>query len=141
VVAAPSSPQPGSTIVARSALLTLSAVPADHGLSLRVARNGDHRPIVDPGSVTATLDGHSVPVTAQPGGTYLVSMRAETGGNHSLGVVVSHDGIRELLSGTVTVPQQRSALEVLEGHGMFAWWVLNIAVALIAVMVISRRRS
>ncbi|HUA23738.1 MAG TPA: hypothetical protein VMA54_06465 [Steroidobacteraceae bacterium] len=136
----PSSPQPGS-LVARSALLTLSGAPVDHGLSLQVARNSDHRPIVAPGSVTVTLDGHAVPVTAQPDGTLFVSTRAESAGAHTLGVVVSHDGIRELLTATVTVPQQRSALEELEGHGMFAWWVLNIAVVLIAVIVISRRRG
>lgn len=140
-MAAPASPQPGSTVVARSALLTLSAAPADHGLSLQVARIADQRPISGPGSLTATLDGHSVPATAQPDGTYLISTRAASGGAHSLGVVVSHDGIRELLSATVTVPQQRSALDMLQGHGMFAWWVLNIAVVLIAVIVISRRRG
>jgi hypothetical protein len=139
-MAVPSSPQPGS-MVASSALLTLSAAPADHGLSLQVTRNSDHRPLAAQGSITATLDGHSVPVTAQSDGTYLVSTRAESGGAHALGVVVSHDGIRELLTGTVTVPQQQgSTLDELEGHGMFAWWVLNIAVVLIAVMVISRRR-
>jgi hypothetical protein len=139
-MAVPSSPQLGS-VVARSALITLSATQADDGLSLRVARISDHRPIVGPGNVTVTLDGHSVPVAAQSDGTYRISTRAESGGAHSLGVVVSHDGIRELLTGTVTVPQQRSALDVLEGHGMFAWWVLNIAVVLIAVIVISRRRG
>jgi hypothetical protein len=141
MMAAPSSPQPGSTVVAHSALLTLTAVPADHALSLQVARLSDHRLIVGSGSVTATLDGHSVPVTAQPDGSYLISTRNQSGGDHSLGVVVSHDGIRELLTGTVTVPQRRSALDVIQGHGMFAWWVLNIAVVLIAVIVISRRRG
>ncbi len=140
-MAVPFSPQPGSTVVARSALLTLSVAPADHAFSLQVARISDHRPVVGSGNVTVTLDGHNVPVTAQPDGTYLMSTRAASGGAHSLGVIVSHDGIRELLTGTVTVPQQRSALDVLEGHGMFAWWVLNIAVVLIAVIVISRRRS
>jgi hypothetical protein len=140
-MAASSSPPLGSTVVAHSALLTLSSAPADHALSLRAARISDHRPIVGAGNLTVTLDGHSVPVTAQPDGTYLASLRDQSGGAHSLGVVVSHDGIRELLTGTVTVPQQRSTLEVLEGHSMFAWWVLNIAVVLIAVLVISRRRG
>jgi hypothetical protein len=139
-MAAPTSPQVGSQ-VAHSALLTLSVASADHGLSLQVTRISDHRPITGAGSVTVTLDGHSVPATVQPDGTYLVSTQAERGGAHALGVVVSHDGIRELLSGTVTLPQQRSALDVLEGHSMFAWWVLNIAVVLIAVIVISRRRG
>lgn len=141
-MAAPSSTQqPGSTAVARSALLTLTAAPSDHALSLQVSRISDHRLIAGPGSVTVTLDGHSVPVTQQPDGSYLISTRAQSGGAHSLGVVVSHDGIRELLTGTVTVPQRRSVLDVLQGHGMFAWWVLNIAVVLIAVIVISRRRG
>ncbi len=138
---ASSAPQVGSIVVAHSALLTLTAAPADHAFSLRVARVSNHQPIVGSGNVTVTLDGHSVPVTAQPDGTYLIATRDQTGGAHFLGVVVSHDGIRELLTGTVTVPRQLSALDELESHGMFAWWVLNIAVVLIAVMVISRRRG
>jgi hypothetical protein len=135
------SPQPGPTVVARSALLTLTAAPSDHALSLQVSRISDHRLIAGPGNVTVTLDGHSVPITAQPDGSYLLSTSTQSGGTHSLGVVVSHDGIRELLTGSVTVPQRRSALDMLQGHGMFAWWVLNIAVVLIAVIVISRRRG
>jgi hypothetical protein len=54
--------------------------------------------------------------------------------------VVSHNGIRELLTGTVSVRQQQSILDMMESHGMSAWWVLNIAVVLIAVLIISRRR-
>ena len=133
-------PQNGPTVVARSALLTLTAAPSDHSLALHVERNSDHRPIAGPGHVTATLDGHGVPVAAQPNGTYLISTRNESGGAHSLGVVVSHDGIRELLTGTVSVPQQQSLFDMIQGHGMSAWWVLNIAVVLIAVLIISRRR-
>ena len=139
-MAATSVPQNGSTVVARSALLTLTAAPSDHSLVVRVSRIPDHRLIAGPGNVTATLDGHSVSVTARPDGTYVISTRDQSAGTHSLGVVVSHDGIRELLTGTVSVPQQGSALDVLESHGMAAWWVLNIAVVLIAVLIISRRR-
>ena len=139
-MAATPAPQNGSTIVARSALLTLTAAPLDHSLALQVSRISDHRPIVGPGNVTATLDGHGVPVTARPDGTYLISTGEQSAGAHALGVVVSHDGIRELLTGTIRVRQQRSTLDMLQGHGMLAWWVLNIAVVLIAVLVISRRR-
>jgi hypothetical protein len=130
----------GPTVVARSALLTLTAVPSDHALALQVARISGHRLITGPGKVTATLDGHGVPLTAEPNGTYLLSTRDQSGGTQSLSVVVSHDGIRELLTGTVTLPRERSALSLLQGHGMFAWWVLNIAVVLIAVLIIARRR-
>lgn len=134
-----------ATIVASSALLTLTVAPAgapsDHALSLQVFRTSDHRLIAGPGNVTATVDGHSVPLTAQPDGTYLLSTSGQGGGAHSLGVVVAHDGIRELLTGTVSLPQQRNLLESIQGHGMSAWWVLNIVIVLIAVIVISRRRG
>ena len=139
-MAAPSVSQHGPTVVAHSALLTLTSAPSDHALALQVERNSNHRLIAGPASVTATLDGHEVPVVAQPNGTYVISTRDQSAGAHSLGVIVSHDGIRELLTGTVTVPQQRSILDVVQGHGMSAWWVLNIVVVLIAVVVISRRR-
>jgi hypothetical protein len=130
-----------TTIVASSALLTLTAAPSDHALSLQISRTSDHRLIAGPGNVTATLDGHSVPLAAQPDGTYLLSTSGQRGGAHALGVIVSHDGIRELLTGTVSLPQQRNLLESIQGHGMSAWWVLNIVVVLIAVLIISRRRG
>jgi hypothetical protein len=138
---ASSAPQQGSTVVARSALLALTAVPSDHALTLQVSRISDHQLITGAGNVTVTVDGHEIPVTVQPDGSYLISTRGQDGGAHSLSVVVAHDGIRELLTGTVTVAQHRSALDTLESHGMSAWWVLNIAVVLIAVLIISRRRS
>jgi hypothetical protein len=129
-----------TTLLARSAQLTLTATPTDHALALRITRVSDHRLVVGPKQVTATLDGHRVPLSVEPDGAWLLSLRDQSAGAHSLGVVVAHDGIRELLSGTVTAPAHRSALDFLQGHGMFAWWVLNIAVVLIAVLVISRRR-
>ena len=130
----------GSVIVARSALLTVTVTPSDDALALQVLRLADHQLIVGTGKVTVTLDGHALPVTAQPNGVYLASTRDQSGGAHTLDVVVSHDGIRELLTGTVALPSRTSTLDFLQSHGMSAWWVLNIAVVLIAVLVISRRR-
>jgi hypothetical protein len=127
-------------LVAHSALLTLTASSSGDALALRVTRVSDHQLIVGAGKVTATLDGRPVPIAAEPNGTYLLSLRSESGGTHSLGVVVSHDGIRELLTGAVSVPRRGSMIDSLQGHGMAAWWVLNVAVVLIAVLVISRRR-
>ena len=132
--------QDGPIVVARSALLELTATPAHDALALEVIRLSNHQLIVGPGKVTARLDGHRVPLTAESNGAYLVSMGGRDGGTHTLRVIVSHDGIRELLTGTVSLPRHRSIFESLEGHGMGAWWVLNIVVILIAVLVISRRR-
>ena len=140
-MATTSTPPHGATIVARSAVLTLTAAQADHSLALQVVRTSNHQLIVGPGNVTATLDGHGLPIMARPDGTYVISTRDQSAGAHSLDVVVSHDGIREILTGKVTVPQQQSVMDMLQGHGMAAWWVLNIAVVLIAVLIISRRRG
>jgi len=133
--------QPGTMIVARSALLTLTATPADDSLALQVTRLSNHRLVTGPGNVTARVDGRPVPLTAEASGAYLLPLSGIDSGSHSLRVVVSHDGIRELLTGNVSVPRHGGLLESLEGHGMSAWWVLNIAVVLIAVLVISRRRG
>jgi hypothetical protein len=132
--------QNGTTVVAHSALLTLTATPANHALALRITRTVSHQLITGAGNVSATLDGRPVPLSAQQNGAFLLSTRGQAGGNHSLQVLVAHDGIRELLAGTVSLPRQRSVLESLQGHGVAAWWVLNVAVVLIAVFVISRRR-
>ena len=131
--------QPATTVVAHSALLTLTATPSAGALVLRVTRVSDHQLVTGAGKVTATVNGHPVPLTAEPNGSYLLSPGGD-GGTQSLRVVVSHDGIRELLSGTVSVPRHGSALDSLQGHGMAAWWVLNVVVVLVAVLVISRRR-
>ena len=132
--------QNGATVVAHSALLTLTATPADHALALRITRTVSHQLIMGAGNVSATLDGRPVPLTAQPNGAFVLTTGGQGGGSHSLQVLVAHDGIRELLAGTVSLPPRRSLLESLQGHGMAAWWVLNVAVVLIAVIVISRRR-
>lgn len=139
-MATPAASQEGTTIVAHSALLTLTATPSDDALALRVTRVSDHQLIAGAGKVTASLDGHAVALTPEPNGAYLLPLGGVNGGARSLRVVVSHDGIRELLSGTVSVPAHRNVLDSLQGHGMAAWWVLNVAVVLIAVLVISRRR-
>lgn len=143
MASSPTSPPPPSApaVVARSALLKLTATASDGSLALRVTRLANHQLVTGPGNVTATLDGHRVPLTPEPNGTYLLSLHGRHGGRQSLRVVVAHDGIRELLTGTVSLPRQGSMLESLEGHGMAAWWVLNIAVILIAVLVISRHRK
>ena len=68
--------------------------------------------------------------------------------NEQLDVMVAHDGIREALSGRVTVaagaPGARNASgapSVLRDHKQLAWWILNITIVLIAAIAISRRLS
>ncbi len=67
-------------------------------------------------------------------------------GAHRLEVMVAHDGIREVLDGTVATaaaaaPVAAGGRGLLRDHKQLAWWILNIAIVLIAVIAISRRMS
>lgn len=143
-LAVESSPNPpaSSTIpIAHSALLTIFGVATADGLALHIQHAGNQIPI-DGRDVTVSVDGRSEPVTAETEGTFVLSTKDLTGdGERQLDIVVAHDGIREILSGKVTLPKASSTLDLWRDHKMVAWWVLNIGVVLIAVIAFSRRSS
>ena len=59
--------------------------------------------------------------------------------------MVAHDGIREVFDGTVAAaaaaPVAAGGSGLLRDHKQLTWWILNIAIVLIAVIAISRRMS
>jgi hypothetical protein len=55
-------------------------------------------------------------------------------------VTVAHDGIREILSGKVSLAEATGG-SLLGDHKQMAWWVLNIVIVLIAAMAFSRKKS
>jgi len=132
--------------IAHSAQVTVEGRMAFAGLTLRA------RPTI-PGAalnvteLSVTLDGVSEPAGRQPDGSWFVPLAASaTAGGGKLDVLVSHDGIREVLSGRIASPGgggagAGGAHGVLRDHKQMAWWVLNIAVVLIAAIAISRRMS
>ncbi len=128
--------------VARSAQLRLDAVIHGKRAVLYAVRRDDHTPIVGAGRVTADINGHPLPL--RPDGTgYAFSLAGLPPGRQSLQVVVAHNGIHELLSGTITLPKPApaaSAFALLEQHGYGAWWVLNLVVLLLAARLIMRRK-
>lgn len=126
--------------VARSARLVIDARIRPDELVLSIIRTRNHTPVTGAGKVTVTLDGHAAKVSAQKDG-YVVSTDGLHGGKHSIAVVVAHDGIRELLTGAVTLPTVSSTLETLQKHSTWAWWVLNIAVLLLAFRMISNKKK
>lgn len=135
-------PLPPVIPVAHSALLTIDATPKGDILELHVKHAGNAIPI-DGQNVTVSVDGKSQPVTPEPEGTFALSTKDLPGdGERQLDIIVAHDGIREILSGKVTVPKASSATSDLwRDHQQMAWWILNISVILIAVMAFSRRSS
>ena len=140
--AADSTPPPAAVLVAHSALLTIDATRTDDGLALHIKHAGNQIPI-DGQNVTVSVDGKEHPVTPQPEGTFLLSTKdLSADGERQLDIVVAHDGIREILTGKVALPKVSSAAtDLWHDHKQMAWWVLNIAVVLIAVLAISNRTS
>jgi hypothetical protein len=127
--------------VAHSALLTIDATPTNDGLALHIKHAGNQIPI-DGRDVTVSVDGKSQPVTPLPEGTFTLATKDLPGdGQRQFDIVVAHDGIREILTGKVTLPKVGSTLDLWRDHKQMAWWILNVAVVLIAVMAFSRRQS
>jgi hypothetical protein len=127
--------------VAHSALLTVDALANADTLQLRIRRVSDQS-LVSSDDVTVTLDGRNQPVTRQSSGAYELAINNFRGdGARDVDIIVAHDGIREILSGKVTVPEASSAGSLLSDHKQVAWWILNIVVVLIAAIAISRRKG
>jgi hypothetical protein len=140
-LAADPTPAAPAIPIAHSALLTIDATHTDGGLALHIKHAGNQIAI-DGRDVTVSVDGKSQPVTAAPEGTFLLSTKDLAGdGERQLDIVVAHDGIREILTGKVTLPKVSATLDLWRDHKQMAWWVLNIAIVLIAVMAFSRRQS
>ncbi len=137
---APTAAAPQSIPVAHSALLTINATVTQDGLALHVLHAGNQIPI-DGRDVTVSVDGKNQPVTAEPEGTFLLPTKDLGEGERQLDITVAHDGIREILTGKVALPKTSSASDLWRDHKQMAWWVLNIAVVLIAVLAFSRRSS
>lgn len=136
-------PAPAPTIpVAKSADLVINASPTSEGLELRILHAANQIPI-DGRDVTATVDGKSQPLTVEKEvGTFLLPAKDLGEGDRQLEITVAHDGIREILSGKVTIPKSSTSGAPWDStRKQMLWWVLNIAVVLIAVLAFSKRSS
>jgi hypothetical protein len=132
---------PPAITVARSAQLTVDASEKDDSLTLRIRRAADQAP-VNSSEVKVSIDGKNEPVTPQADGSYLISTRDLRGnGQRVLDVIVPHDGIREILTGKVALTEASKSTGLLGDHKQMAWWILNVAVVLVAAIALSRRRS
>jgi hypothetical protein len=127
--------------IAHSALLTIDATATDDSLAIRIRHAADQSPVTSK-DVAVSVDGKNEPVTAQADGTYAVSVKNLRGnGARTLDIIVGHDGIREILTGKMALPEARTTASVLHDHKQMAWWILNIAIVLIAAIALSRRMS
>ena len=132
--------------MAQSAQVILDATATPRGLVLRLRSTPGSAPLSVTG-LAVSIDGRSAAATRRPGGSWWVSWPGPGVPRAGLlEVVVMHDGIRELLSAPVpaaegTAGNPASSPSMLRDHKQLAWWILNIAIVLIAVIAISRRMS
>lgn len=131
--------------IARSALVVIDGTAADDSFQLKIRRAGDGHAI-ESSNVTVTVDGKNEPVTHESAGIYTIPVNDLRGDGsrdpaRDIDIIVTHDGIREILSGKVAVTEAPSAGGLLGDHKQMAWWILNIAIVLIAGIVITRRKG
>jgi hypothetical protein len=127
-----------------SALLTVSGSHSAQGITLQVRpTHADAALAVS--AVSVTLDGLSSSASRQADGSWYAPWPTKPASqpHAKLDVFVTHDGIREVLSGTLAaVPAATPAgAGALQNHKQMLWWVLNIAIVMVAAIAISRRMS
>jgi hypothetical protein len=128
--------------IAHSALLGIEGTATADSLRLSIRRVSD-KSVVSSDDVTVTVDGRNQSVTRENGGVYAVPINDLRGGDAAkdVEVIVGHDGIREILSGKLTLAEGESAGSLLSDHKQVAWWILNIVIVLVAAIALSRRKG
>jgi hypothetical protein len=133
--------------LAHSALLTVDAAPTAGGLTLRVRQATGETPL-QVSDLAVTIDGRSEPATLRADGSWFVARPAGVqDAGKTIDITVGHDGIHEVLTGRlapsagVSGPAGTSgaAAVISSSHKQLFWWILNIAIVLIAAIAISRR--
>ena len=140
--------QPALAPLARSAVLTVDAAPAAGGLTLRVRHSAEQTPLAV-SDVAVTIDDKGESAIARSDGSWFVARPAGVqDAGKTIDVTVGHDGIHEVLSGRLVPPGAVSSrASPAAGTGLSSsrkqllWWILNIAIVLIATIAISRRTS
>jgi hypothetical protein len=129
-----------AALIARSALLTVEGTATADALQLSIRRVSD-KSLISSDDVTVSIDGKNQSVTHDKGGFYELPINDLRGDSaRDVDVTVAHDGIREIVSGKVSVAEA-SSTSLWRDHKQVAWWILNIVIILIAATAVSRRKG
>ncbi len=129
-----------TAVIAHSALLTIEGTAKPDALQISIRRVSD-KSLVNNDDVTVAIDGRNQSVTRERGTVYEVPINDLRGnGARDVDITVAHDGIREIVSGKVTVAEA-STESLWRDHKQVAWWVLNIVIVLVAALAFSGRKS
>jgi hypothetical protein len=127
--------------IAHSALLSVEGTATGDTLRIRIRRASDQS-LISSDDVTVAVDGKTQSVTHDTSGAYELPINDLRGdGARDVDVTVGHDGIREIVSGKVSVAEATSVSSLWGDHKQIAWWILNIVIVLIAATAFSRRKG
>jgi len=127
-------------VIAHSALLDVEATVKADVLQISVRRVAD-KSLVNSDDIVVAIDGKNEPVTHERGTVYEVAVNDLRGeGVKDVDITIAHDGIREILSGKISLAEAPAG-SLFGDHKQVAWWVLNIVIVVIAVSIFSRKKQ
>jgi hypothetical protein len=110
-------------------------------MTIRLSRLMDNAPVRD-AAVTVTLRGVSHPTTAEADGTFTLQTKdLAIPGAAAVDFQVAQAGGRETIKGTLQVAAGSGSSEDKNSARQLWWWVLNFAVCIGFLWLISRRRK
>ena len=132
---------PPARIEARSADLLAVGLVQDSRMTIHLSRVIDNAPVHD-AVVTVVLRGASHPATAETDGSYTLQTKdLALPGAAAVEFEVAHAGGQESLKGTLQAAATAGKSEDGNSARQLGWWVLNFAVCIGFLWLISRRRK
>jgi len=140
-VAAPAESAPPARIEARSADLLAVGLVQDGRMTIHLSRVIDNAPVRD-AAVTVVLRGASHPATAETDGSYTLQTKdLALPGAAAVEFEVAGAGGQQSLKGTLQVAAAGGKSGDENSARQLGWWVLNFAVCIGFLWLISRRRK
>ena len=128
-------------VEARSAELLAVGIVQDDRMIVHLSRLIDNAPVRD-AVLTVLLRGGVHPTTAEADGSYaLRSKDLVLPGAAAVVFQVVRDNVHEDLTGTLEIAGTPEKTEDKNGARQMGWWVLNFAVCIGFLMLLSRRRK
>jgi hypothetical protein len=134
-------PAPPSRVEARSADFLAVALVRDDRMTIHLSRVLDNAPVSD-AAVTVVLRGASHPATAETDGSYTLQTKdLALPGAAAVEFKVADAGVQVDLKGTLQIAATPGKAADRNSARQLGWWVLNFAVCIGFLWLISRRRK
>jgi hypothetical protein len=140
-VAATGAPAETARVEARSATYLAVGLVHDDRMSIHLSRVGDNAPVRD-AVVTVAMRGESHAASAETDGSYSVESKdLLLPGSTKVEFRVDQGELHERLDGTLQSVGKSGTPEDRNNARQLWWWVLNFAVCIGVLLLISRRRK